>query len=202
MMAKRSVTWRNGWSLGGWGTRDLLVVAAIGVALGAAQIPFIYVNLALQTAGPVVAWTITGLFVIPNLMALSVMRRRGAGLISGIFVGLVQTPFNPAGWVIMSSTLLFGLGAELPFLFTRYKKGGLAFLVAAGALACLPPLAFIYVPLGLMSLSVTIQLGIILTSLLSGALLGGLLTKLLTDALARTGVLSGYAIGRERRGEA
>jgi energy-coupling factor transport system substrate-specific component len=182
-------------ALAGWSTRDLLVVAAIGAALGAALIPFIYVILALQAAGPVVVWTATGLFAVPNLMALYITRRPGAGLVSGIFVGLVQTPFNPAGWVIVSSTLLFGLGAELPFLFTRYRRYGLTFLVVAGAVACVPPLAFVYVPTGLMNLSLAVQIGIILTTLLSGALLGGLLAKALSDTLARTGVLSGYAVG-------
>jgi energy-coupling factor transport system substrate-specific component len=192
-MDQRSVARRG---LRGWSTRDLLVVAAIGAALGAALIPFIYANLALHAVGPVVAWTFTGLFAVPNLVALYVTRRPGAGLVSGIFVGLVQTPFNPAGWVILSSSLLFGLGAELPFLITRYRRYGRTFLVVAGAVACVPPLAFIYVPTGLMNLSPAVQIGIILTALLSGALLGGLLAKLLADALARTGVLSGYAVSR------
>jgi energy-coupling factor transport system substrate-specific component len=73
-------------------------------------------------------------------------------------------------------------------------------LMAGGATGALAALLTVYLPFGFLDLAPLLQAGVTIVAVVSGASLGGLLAKLLGDALARTGVLSGYPIGRERRG--
>ncbi len=180
-----------------WSTRDLLVVAALGVTLGVALVPVLYASLPLQAAlGPLYQVLVAGLFSVPGLMALYVTRRPGAALVNGVFVGLVQVPLTPFGWTVMIGALSAAVACELPFLATRYRRFGLPMLVTAGAVAALLGLALVYVPLGYAALASAVQVALVLGTATSGAVLGGLLAKLLSDALARTGVLSSYAAGR------
>jgi len=172
------------------------VVAALGVALGVALVPVLYASLPLQAAlGPLYQVLVAGLFSVPGLVALYVTRRPGAALVNGIFVGLVQVPFTPFGWTVAIGALSAAIACELPFLATRYRRFGLPTLVTAGAVAALLGLALVYVPLGYAALAPAVQAALVLGTAVSGALLGGLLAKLLADALASTGVLSGYPIG-------
>jgi energy-coupling factor transport system substrate-specific component len=183
--------------LRGWSTRDLLVVAALGVTLGVALVPVLYASLPLQAAlGPLYQVLVAGLFSVPGLMALYVTRRPGAAVVNGVFVGLIQVPLTPFGWTVMIGALSAAVACELPFLATRYRRFGLPTLVTAGAVAALLGLALVYVPLGYAVLAPAVQIVLVLGTAVSGALLGGLLAKLLADALARTGVLSGYAVSR------
>jgi len=190
--------WNGG--LRGWGTRDLLIVAAIGVVIGAALIPVIYAGLPLRSVlGPARDVVYTPLFFVPGLMALYVTRRPGAAVVNGLFVGLVQVPLTPFGWTALIGSLVAGASCELPFLLTRYRRFGPSMLLVSGTVAALCNLALFYVPLGYLNLAVPVQLALVAGFALSGALIGGLPAKLLADALAKTGVLSAYQIGHERR---
>jgi energy-coupling factor transport system substrate-specific component len=188
--------------LRGWSTRDLMVVAALGVVFGVALIPLLYASIAMRGAlGPVGDVLYTPLFFIPSLMALYITRRPGAGLVSGFFIGLVQVPFTPFGWGALLGALNAGVCCELPFLATRYRRFGLPMILVAGTVAVVCNMALFYVPFGYLNLAVPVQLALVAGFALSGALLGGLPAKLLADALAKTGVLSAYRLGHERREE-
>lgn len=185
--------------LRGWSTRDLLIVAAIGVGLGLALIPVIYAGFALRAAlGPLATVLYTGLFFLPGLMSLYVVQRPGASIINGLFMALVWIPLTPFGLAVVMPTLVARIGSEVPFLFTRYRSFRLPVLLAGGALAGILALALIYVPFGYLNLAPVLQVILIVGHAIGGALLGGLLAKLLSEAVAKTGVLSAYAIGRER----
>lgn len=92
-----------------------------------------------------------------------------------------------------------GLACEIPFLLTRYRSFGLPTLAVAGAVTSLVSIAHMYLFIGFFDLAPAVQIALVVVPLLSGAILGGVPAKLLSDALAKTGVLSGYAITREPR---
>jgi energy-coupling factor transport system permease protein len=187
-------------SLAAWSTRDLLVVAAIGAALGVALIPVTYLGLTLMaTLGPFLYALSTSLSRVPSVMTMYVVRRPGAAVLGALVAGLVQVPFTPTGWVILVAFAFSGAACELPFLLTRYRRFGLPTLMISGAVAALLGLALQYVPFGYGNLALLVQLALILTAAAGGALITGGLAKLLADALAKTGVLSGYAVGQKRQ---
>jgi energy-coupling factor transport system permease protein len=178
-----------------WSTRDLMVIAAIGVALGVVLVPVIYATMALHTAlGPLGMASIWGLYVVPLLVATRVMRRPGATLLTSLLVPLVQLPFGPGGWIMLLLWLPAGLACEVTFFLTRYRSLGLPTLMVAGALASLAFIAHMYLFIGFFDLALGVQVALVAVPLLSGALLGGVPAKLLSGALAKTGVLSGYAV--------
>jgi energy-coupling factor transport system permease protein len=177
----------------GWGTRDLLVVAAIGVVLGIVLVPVIYASGLLVALGPLGPELLVWPSAVPALIAARVTRRPGAALLCNLFVGLVQVPLTPFGWVVLPLQLIPALGCEAAFLATRYRNFRLPVLIAGGIAAALLGLVIKYVPLGYQNLSVEVQLGIFVV-LVAGGALAGLAAKLTSNALARTGVLSGYAV--------
>ena len=119
-----------------WSTRDLMVIAAIGVALGVVLVPVIYATMALHAAlGPLGMASIWGPYVVPLLVATSVMRRPRAALLTSLLVPLVQLPFGPGGWIMLLLWLPAGLACEVTFFLTRYRSLGLPTLMVAGALA-------------------------------------------------------------------
>jgi len=183
-----------------WSTRDLLVVAAIGVVLGVVLVPVVYASGLLVALGPLGPNLLVWPFAVPALIAARVTRRPGAALLCNLFAGLAQVPFTPFGWVVLPLTLIPALGCEAAFLATRYRNFRLPVLVAGGVAAALLGLAIKYVPLGYQNLSVEVQLGIFAV-LVAGGALAGLAAKLLSDALATTGVLPSYAVGRDWREE-
>ncbi len=177
-----------------WSTRDLMVIAAIGVALGVVLVPVIYATMALHaTLGPLGMASIWGLYVVPLLVATRIMRRPGAALLTSLLVPLVQLPFGPGGW-IMLLWLPAGLACEATFFLTRYLSLGLPTVMVAGALASLAFIAHMYLFIGFIDLALGVQVALVAVPLLSGALLGGVPAKLLCGALPKTGVLSGYAV--------
>lgn len=190
---------RRGRGLKSWSTRDLLVVAAISVALGLVQIPLVYAATFLIALGPLAFATIGGLFHTPFMMALYVTRRPGAPLVCGLLVGGIQALLTPFGWLAFLQTVPASLGCEMPFLLTRYRNFRLPVILVGGALTGLVLWAIYYVPYGVIDLLPAVQVGLFVTAATSGALLCGLLAKLLSDELAKTGVLSAYAVGRQRR---
>lgn len=178
-----------------WQTRDLLVVAAFGIVPGIALLPVLYAGFTLRAAlGPLVTVAYTGLFYMPGLLSLYVLRRPGASLLNGLFVALVWIPITPLGLAVVIPTIVARLGSEVPFALTRYRRFGVPVMLSGGALAGLLSLGVIYVPFGYQHLALTLQAGLIVGHAAGGAVLSGLVAKLLADRLADTGVLTGYAV--------
>ena len=117
------------------------------------------------------------------------------GELVAAFVSMILV--NQWGALVMVSGLVQGVGAELVFASGRWRNYSLPVLLGAGAVAGVFSIlsdSFFYSYWQIYTLG-SILTGIVLVAL-SGALLGGALSKAIADLLARTGVLSGLAIGK------
>lgn len=103
-------------------TQYLLTCAAIGAAGGILLIPANNIAAAVAAAIPLLYAAIVGAWVIAPVVALDVIRRPGASLLTSLFAGLVVTPFTPYGARSIITCVLFGALLEIPFLITRYKR--------------------------------------------------------------------------------
>ncbi|WP_424005227.1 ECF transporter S component (plasmid) [Haloarcula salina] len=194
-MASISPRWS---SLANWETRDLLVVAALGIVPGLALLPVVFAGFTIRAAlGPLATVLNSGLFYLPGLVALYVVRKPGASVLNGIFVGLVWVPLTPFGLAVTIPTIVARIGSEIPFVLSRYGRYDLPVMLASGASAGLLALVIIYVPSSFHTLALPMQVGLVVGHGLSGAVLSGFLGKLLADRLARTGVLSTYPIATD-----
>ncbi|AJF28009.1 hypothetical protein SG26_19815 (plasmid) [Haloarcula sp. CBA1115] len=108
-LTKQWTTLRN------WETRDLLVVAALGIVPGIALLPVVFAGFTIRAAlGPLGTILNAGLFYLPGLMSLYIVRKPGASILNGVFVGLVWIPLTPFGLAVTIPTIVARIGSELP----------------------------------------------------------------------------------------
>ena len=191
---------RRDGGLGGWQTRDVIVAAALAVPLGLVwSIVWGQVWLFARGIVPELGLIVAGFYIAAGVLVGYVVRRPGAALLGEMIASLIEVPLTPFGPVALWLGLLQGLGVEAVFAATRYRNFGLPVLMLAGAAGAL--LVFVgyeYVVFGYGSLAVGVQILRFAARLLGGALFAGLASKLIGDALAQTGVLNNFPIGRAR----
>jgi energy-coupling factor transport system substrate-specific component len=180
-----------------WSTRDLMVLAALSIAIGLVLLIVIAAeNVALAALGPYAMPLSIGPYGLLALLPMAVLRRPGAAALAGLIAGLVWFPFA-GGLIALLSGGLVGVGCEAPFLATRYRRFGVRMFMVAAVFCALVLAALFYGPLGLSSLSPLIQSVLFLATAAVAALVGGWLSVALAQALMRTGVLAGYRAAQE-----
>lgn len=193
-----------------WSTRDIVVTAALAVACGVSFIivDWIYV-VASGLFGQITQPIFEGLWLTGALIVPYVVRRPGAALFGELVASIVEASFNPFGLTVIIAGLLEGLGAEIIFALTGYKRFSWQVMALAGAFD-----AFLFFIVwqswrsGYILLSGGIQLkmapililGYLVVEVLSGAV-AGWLSKGVGDALVPTGVLDGFPIAANRTQE-
>lgn len=130
-------------------------------------------------------------------IAIAIIRRPGAGVIAELLAGAVEVVFlgSAAGPLLLIAALLQGLGSELAFTLTRYRRYSWWVFGLSGALGA--TLVFFYSAFRSGWFGQDILMYRFGLQLLSGIVIGGLLAKVIVDALLRTGVLDGYAIAAD-----
>lgn len=103
-------------------TQYLLTCAAIGAGGGLLLIPANNLAAAIAAAVPLLYAAIVGVWVVPSVVALDLIRRPGAAVLTSFFAGLVLIPFTPYGVRSVVTCLIFGIILELPFLATLYRR--------------------------------------------------------------------------------
>lgn len=184
----------------GWTTRDLIVSAAISVALGLLFLAYGVVYLVLvPLLGQVGIILLVGLYYLPGILVPYIVRRPGAALLASVITAVTELlAGSPFGIAAVWAGLIQGLGAEAIFAVRRWRDYRLPVLLAAALMSGVFAYGYEYLLLGYSALAPSVRLGLFLLRLPSAAILAGWLGKALGDALARTGVLRGFAVTRER----
>lgn len=186
---------KSGWLA--WSTRDILVIAAIGVVFGIIMAVLTYVYMLMVVLGPIVAWAWIGLYILPGFFIAYVLRRAGAAFLIALLYCLVILPVSPYGPSIMITGLIYAVTGEAAVAIgTRYRHFGLPSMILTGAMGGVVLLVvyLIFYP-DSYNLALPILIGVIAATILSSTV-SGVITKYLADAVARTGVLSGTALKR------
>ncbi|KNY05496.1 ECF transporter S component [Microbacterium sp. GCS4] len=168
-------------------TAILLTCAALGVAGGILLAPANWVSTLLYAGLPFVSVGIAGLWLLPSVIALRLLRRPLVGLLVGLLAGLVIVPFSGYGFSSVATNLWWAAFTELPFLFVLWRYWGtwLHYLGAAIVGVLYPILAWQSFDLGSFDLGVQIAFfTITLASCLGGTALG----ILIADRLRTAGV--------------
>jgi energy-coupling factor transport system substrate-specific component len=101
-------------------TRFLMACAAIGAATGVLLLPANFVAAAISAAVPLVYAAMVGIWLIGPVVALAVLRRPGAALLTMLIAGIINIP-TPAGPSAIVTNLMVGVALELGFLVTLYR---------------------------------------------------------------------------------
>ncbi len=186
---------------GGWNfqytTRDLLLIAVIGVISGVVNTGTGIVWNAVNAAGgPLAGALLQGAFMWAYLLAFFLIRKPGAMLA----VGLIETAIegflgNPSGLATLGWGLTQGLGAELVMAVAMYKDfGWLAFGLAGAAASQFGTVWTAYL-FGWDSTPAVVQQYWMAApiNMISGFVLSGLLGWWLGKLIARTGLVRAAA---------
>jgi energy-coupling factor transport system substrate-specific component len=188
-------------SLRSWSTREIVVGAVLAVAVGVIFWAWGQLWATVFAAIPFPAsYLLVGVWMIGGVLVPYVVRRPGAALVGELVAAFVSMLLvTQWGFAVMLSGVVQGLGAEIVFASTRWRKYSLPVLMTAGAVAGVFSILLDSYYYGYWEIYTTnsILFGAVFVAI-SGALLGGFLSKVIADLLAGTGVLSGLAIGKAR----
>jgi energy-coupling factor transport system substrate-specific component len=179
-----------------WRTRDILVTAVIGVVFGVvfAYWNFVWTVIAPSSAlPPIQAFLIYGVWLVPAVLAPSIVRKPGAAVFAEMVAAGVSTVFgSPWGPDVLLSGFVQGAAAELIFAMTLYRNWSLPVLgiaaVASAAAAWVHDWALYYADADL-----TLQLIRAVAMAVSALVIVAGGSYLLERSLRRTGVLDGFA---------
>lgn len=101
-------------------TRYLMTCAAIGAAMGVLLVPANFVSAPLAAAAPMAYAPMVGLWIIGPVLAMALLRRPGAGILTMFVAGVVSSA-SPVGVYSVVTCLMAGASVELAFLVTRYR---------------------------------------------------------------------------------
>ena len=168
-------------------TAILLTCAALGVAGAVLLAPMNWASTILTGPLPFLGMALAGLWLLPSVIALRLLRRPLVGLLVGLIAGLVLVPFSGYGFGSVATNLWWAAFTELPFLFVLWRYWG-TWMHYLGALAVgivYPISAWAWFNLGAMSLPLQIAFfAVTIASCLGGTALG----ILIADRLRRAGV--------------
>jgi energy-coupling factor transport system permease protein len=183
---------------GGWRVADIVVTSVLGVAFGVVfwQWGLYWSFLFTSASVNPLAYLVSGVWLVPGVLAAMIIRRPGAALLAEVVAAAVSALFgNVWGLDAVLSGAVQGAGAELVFALFLYRAFGLPVALLAGAGAALGEWLHdmpIYYP----AIAFEVQLAYGFFMLISGVLIAGLGSWLLARALARTGVLAPFPSGR------
>ena len=185
-------------SLDNWSTRDLLVIAVISVAFAIILVGFSYLFvLFIIPLGLPARSAFQGLWYIPAIFIVYILRRPGAVLISETMIRLITVLFSPYGWLELVGLVVVVIPTELVFFSTGYRNYSLRILMLAGIAIALTRTVFTWLPLGINLLTTELQIAVILLAMVSGAA-AAWIAKMLADSTTRTGVLNSYNVGQQQ----
>lgn len=180
--------------------KDIVLMVVLGVVFG-----FLYWALVqawnglavlMGPAGDLAQHVLLGGWLLVAPIAIAIIRRPGVGVLAEVIASVVEVVFlgSPVGPLLVVAALLQGLGSEIPFALGRYRRFGWGRFAASGLLGATLVFGWSAFRFGWYGQDVLV-LRLVLQAA-SGVVLGGLLAKVVVDALRRTGVLDGFAIGR------
>ena len=183
-----------------WRTRDFIVTAALAVPLGLVwSFAYGFVWLTARGILPQLGDVFDGFYIVGGVLVGYVIRRPGSALLGELLAALIEIPFTGFGAVVLWLGLVQGIGVEIVFLATRYRRFDLPIMLLAGAMGALVAvLGYSYPAEGWLGLAVGVQALRLVLKLVGGAILAGLVGKLIGDALVQTGVLNNFPIARGR----
>jgi energy-coupling factor transport system substrate-specific component len=187
-----------------WALKDVVLVVILGVVFGFLYWVLVQGWLALSVvAGPfgdLTQHVLLGGWLLVAPLAVAITRRPFSGVLAEVLASVIEVVFlgSAVGPLLIIAAALQGMGSELPFAIGRYRRFGWLRFAVSGALGAGLVFAFSAFRFGWFGTDLlAMRFGL---QVLSGVLLGGLLAKLILQALVRTGVLDGFAIGRDRVG--
>ena len=183
-----------------WRVVDIVVAAVLGVAGG---VLFAVMNISYESIGrifsavPPLTGLVVGVWLLPGVLGMLVIRKPGAALFTELVAALVSALIGSTwGLSVLWYGLLEGLAPELVFAAFAYRSFGRPVALLAGAAAGVAA-AGLDLVVYYSTLTTGFKLAYAASVIVSGAVIAGLGGSALTRALARTGATAHLTSGRD-----
>ncbi|KJL26925.1 putative HMP/thiamine permease protein YkoE [Microbacterium oxydans] len=194
----------NRTSIWRWRVVDIVVAAVLGVAIGLVfwgwnTIGYAWFGAA-DALTPGLGGIAVGIWLLGGVVGGLVIRKPGAALVVELVAAIVSMLIgNVWGVSTVLSGIVQGLGAEIIFALFFYRRFGIAVAALAGVGAAVAAWVFelFYGSSPNILKSVEFNTIYLVSVVVSGAILAGVVGWLLVRALAVTGALNRFAVGRE-----
>ena len=185
-----------------WRTVDLITVAILAAALGVAfwgYDTYIYPWVGAVTAFyPPIGELQLGVWIIPAVAGMLLVRKPGAALFAELVAANLELLLgNSWGITVLVSGALQALGVELVFLLIGYRAFNARFAMVGAMLSAIFEVFYEFVS-WVPNYSFENKAVYMVCGIISGAVVAGLGGWTLIGALAKTGALNAFAVGRER----
>ncbi|PZE22952.1 hypothetical protein DEI86_16135 [Curtobacterium sp. MCBD17_028] len=187
-----------------WRVVDIVVASVLGVAAGLVftlwDLGYSPISVGLGLVLPGSQSLVGGVWLFAGVLVGVVVRKPGAALYGEVVAASVEALVGNewGGWLTLVSGLVQGLGAEIVLALFLYRVYRAPVVVLAGAAAGLA-LGINDSVLWYPAYALAFKVVYIVCAIISGGVIAGGGSWLLVRALARTGVLSAFAAGREAR---
>lgn len=193
-VAPRSLNWR---------VVDIVVASVLGVACGVVFLAWNTVGYAwfeaMDALTPGLGGIATGIWLIGGVVGGLIIRKPGAALYVELLAAIVSAVLGSQwGPSTVYSGIAQGIGVEIVLAIFLYRRFGLGIAMLGGMAAGWG--AFVLELFTSGNLGKTLQFNIIylVTLSVSGAILAGAVGYIVVNALAKTGALDRFAVGREQ----
>jgi len=185
-----------------WRVVDIVVAAVLGVAVGLIFFAWNTIGYAwfqaMDALTPGLGGLAAGIWFLGGPLGMLVIRKPGAAIFVELIAATVSALIgNVWGVSTLYAGVIQGLGAEIIFLVFAYRSFRLPVALLAGAGAGLGAWTLELFTSGNLQRSPEFLIIYLVCTMLSGMVLAGGLAWQLTKALAKTGVLSRFASGRQ-----
>lgn len=189
-----------------WKLREIVLMSVLSVVSGVAYMAFSLLGYGIRNVltpfglAPFGLEVIFGVWFIGSIIIAYIIQKPGAALMVALISAAVEIlSGSPGGAKIILAGLIQGAGAEVPFALTKWRDYRLRILILAGMTAAVFSFTWQLFASGNLALSLWLLVSMLIVRLISSAFFAGVLGKWIGDSLAKTGVLSGYALGKEQK---
>ncbi|WP_156292031.1 ECF transporter S component [Oceanobacillus salinisoli] len=187
-----------------WKLKEIVLMSILGVVFGVIYLLFFLVGQGIRNIlvpfglAPFGYEIIFGVWFIVSIIAAYILRKPGVAFTAEVIAAVVEVLLgSAAGPALILTGIIQGAAAELVFALTKWKDYRLRILILSGMSAALISFVWNLYSSGNIALAPGLLIAMLIVRLISGALLAGVLGKWISDQLAKTGVLRGYALGKE-----
>jgi energy-coupling factor transport system substrate-specific component len=187
-------------------TGEIVILAVIGIVFGVGGTPMVFVGRFFMTALGSLGWmgfaAILGWFYLAGVLGGYIVRKPGAAVIGEVISGVAQVlSGNPNGVIVLLTTFLQGLGADLAYAIYKYRRWSAVPVMLAGAFSSLFGTWVDAYFFGMLDIGLLFNIVAWVIRMISGAVFG-IVGMFIFNAVARAGVLRGTELDKAIRARA
>ena len=186
-----------------WKLKDIIFVTMLCVVLGVVYLAAVYLISPLTAVFAPTGLSLLGTelifgvwFMAPTLAAY-IIQKPSVAIVAEVLASLVEVLLgNMYGPMVIVAGIIQGAGAEIVFALWRYKRFDRTTMYLATVGCTITSFLWSFVRSNYIAIAPGLLVVYFLVRLVSAFLFSGVLCKVMGDALARTGLLKSYALGR------